>query len=108
MAEAIPGGKRVTLAGDKIYHTQELVRELRGINITSHVAQNNTNRRSRRSAVEKYGYSWIKSRAEYINIGFRDQGRRCLHDFEELIRRLREATFNRIERAAWGESQQKA
>ncbi len=46
MAETIPGGKRVTLAGDKNYDTQELVRELRGMNITPHVAQNNTNRRS--------------------------------------------------------------
>jgi IS5 family transposase len=46
MAEAIPGGKRVTLSGDKNYDTQELVRELRGMNITPHVAQNNTNRRS--------------------------------------------------------------
>src|SRR6266481_5996050 len=46
MAEAIPGGKRVTLAGDKNYDTQELVRELRGMNITPHVAQNNTNRSS--------------------------------------------------------------
>src|SRR6202050_11404 len=46
MAEAIPGGKRVTLGGDKNYDTQELVGELRGMNITPHVAQNNTNRRS--------------------------------------------------------------
>jgi IS5 family transposase len=30
MVETIPGGKRVTLAGDKNYDTQELVRELRG------------------------------------------------------------------------------
>src|SRR5713101_3484552 len=46
MAETIPGGKRVTLSGDKNYDTQELVRELRGMNITPHVAQNDTNRRS--------------------------------------------------------------
>src|SRR5260370_42265033 len=46
MAETIPGGKRVTLAGDKNYDTQELVRELRRMNITPHVAQNNTNRKS--------------------------------------------------------------
>jgi transposase len=46
MAEAIPPGKRVTLGGDKNYDTQELVRELRGMNITPHVAQNNANRRS--------------------------------------------------------------
>jgi transposase len=46
MAEAIPAGKRVTMGGDKNYDTQELVGELRGMNITPHVAQNNTNRRS--------------------------------------------------------------
>ena len=42
----IPAGKRVTLAGDKNYDTQELVREFPGMNITPHVAQNDTNRRS--------------------------------------------------------------
>jgi hypothetical protein len=46
MAEAIPWGKRVTLGGDKNYDTREFVRELRGMNITPHVAQNTTNRRS--------------------------------------------------------------
>jgi len=46
MAEAIPGGQRVTLGGDKNYDTQELVGELRRMNITPHVAQNDTNRRS--------------------------------------------------------------
>jgi transposase/IS5 family transposase len=46
MAEAIPGEKRVTLGGDKNYDTQEFVQELRGMNITPHVAQNDTNRSS--------------------------------------------------------------
>src|SRR5580700_7448363 len=46
MAEAILGGKRVTLGGDKNYGTQEFVRERRGMNITPHVAQNSTNQRS--------------------------------------------------------------
>jgi transposase/IS5 family transposase len=46
MAEAIPGGKRVTIGGDKNYDTQEFVRELRGMNITPHVAQNDSNRSS--------------------------------------------------------------
>jgi Transposase DDE domain len=45
-AEALPAGKRVTLGGDKNYDTQEFVRELRGMNITPHVAQNTTKRRS--------------------------------------------------------------
>src|SRR5712672_665605 len=46
MAEVIPGGRRATLGGDKNYDTQEFVRELRGMNITPHVAQNDTNRSS--------------------------------------------------------------
>ena len=46
MAEAVPPGKRVTLGGDKNYDTREFVRELRGMNITPHVAQNTSNRRS--------------------------------------------------------------
>jgi len=46
MAEAIPGCQRVTLGGDKNYDTQEFVRELRGMNITPHIAQNDNNRRS--------------------------------------------------------------
>jgi IS5 family transposase len=46
MAEALPPGKRVTMARDKAYDTQEFVRELRGMNITPHVAQNTSNRRS--------------------------------------------------------------
>ena len=50
MAEAIPGGKRVTLGGDKNYDTQEFVGELRAMKITPHVAQNNI---SRRSAVDE-------------------------------------------------------
>jgi predicted SAM-dependent methyltransferase len=54
--------------------------------------------------LEKYGYAWIKTRAEYINIVFRDWGHQWLYDFEELDRRLREAGLTRIERAAWGES----
>jgi len=46
MVEAIPRGKRVTLAGDKNYDTREFVGELRGMNITPHVAQNDMYRRS--------------------------------------------------------------
>ena len=46
MAESLPGGRRVTIGGDKNYDTQEFVRELRGMNITPHVAQNDTNRSS--------------------------------------------------------------
>ncbi len=54
MAEALPREERVTMGGDKAYDTQEFVRELRGMNITPHVAQNTTNRRS---AVDPRGHA---------------------------------------------------
>jgi IS5 family transposase len=40
MAERIQGSTRVTVGGDKGYDTKEFVRELRGMNVTPHVAQN--------------------------------------------------------------------
>jgi predicted SAM-dependent methyltransferase len=54
--------------------------------------------------LEKYGYTWIKTRAECINIHFREWGHQWLYDLEELHRRLREAGFTQIENVAWGES----
>ena len=54
--------------------------------------------------LEKYGYTWIKTRAEYINIGFREWGHQWLYDAEELDRRLQEAGFSQIEAVDWGES----
>jgi transposase len=40
MAERIAGTKRVTIAADKGYDTRELVAEMRAMNVTPHVAQN--------------------------------------------------------------------
>jgi predicted SAM-dependent methyltransferase len=54
--------------------------------------------------LQRYGYSSIKTRAEYINVCFRDWGHQWLYDLEELERRLREAGFTQIESVAWGES----
>src|SRR5438128_7889809 len=44
MAERIEGGKRVTVAADKGYDTKEFVQEIRGMNVTPHVAQNDGRR----------------------------------------------------------------
>jgi hypothetical protein len=44
MAERIAGSKRVTIAADKGYDTKEFVREMRGMQITPHVAQNDQRR----------------------------------------------------------------
>ena len=40
MAERLDGTERVTLAGDKGYDTRDLVKEMRGMKVTPHVAQN--------------------------------------------------------------------
>jgi transposase len=40
MAERIEGSARVTVAADKAYDTKEFVREMRGMNVTPQVAQN--------------------------------------------------------------------
>ena len=46
MVQAIPGSRRVTLGGDKNYDVHKFVDTLRSLNVTPHVAQNDTNRRS--------------------------------------------------------------
>ena len=54
--------------------------------------------------LEKYGYTWIKTRAEMLNIAFRYWGHQWLYDREELHRRLTEAGFESIRDAHRGES----
>jgi IS5 family transposase len=44
MAERLEGADRVTLAADKAYDTKEFVKEMRQINVTPHVAQNDGRR----------------------------------------------------------------
>jgi len=46
LVEAIPGSRRATLGGDKKYDTRDFVDSVRSLNITPHVAQNDTNRKS--------------------------------------------------------------
>ena len=50
MAERIESG-RATLAADKAYDTRDMVAELRGMNVTPHVAQNT--KRSGGSAIDE-------------------------------------------------------
>jgi transposase len=45
-AKSRPDGRRITLAADKNYDTAEMVSLLREMNVTPHVAQNDTNRSS--------------------------------------------------------------
>jgi len=46
MAERLPGTHRVTLGADKGYDAHDFIAELRHMEITPHIAQNDTNRRS--------------------------------------------------------------
>jgi transposase len=46
MAEGLPGTHRVTLGADKGYDTHDFIAELRHMEITPHVAQNDRNRRT--------------------------------------------------------------
>lgn len=46
--------------------------------------------------MKKYGFEWIQTRAETINIAFREWEHKWLYDREELHRRLRESGFETI------------
>lgn len=46
MVEAVEGDHRITVGADKAYDTKDFVAEMRNLNATPHVAQNNTNRKS--------------------------------------------------------------
>jgi transposase len=72
MASQISGVKQVTLGADKNYDTQELVRDLRGMKVTPHVAQNNTNRRSAidRRTTEHASYAISQKKRKRIEESF--------------------------------------
>ena len=64
MAEQIPGNRRVTLGCDKGYDATSFVSELRGLQVTPHVAQNTTRRSSNvdQRTTRHFGYA-ISQRA---------------------------------------------
>jgi hypothetical protein len=91
MAESIPGHGRATLGGDKAYDTARFVEDLRALNVTPHVAQNTTGRRSAidgrttrhpgyamsikaRKLVEEI-FGWLKSVATMRKTRFRGKDR---------------------------------
>jgi predicted SAM-dependent methyltransferase len=55
--------------------------------------------------LEKYGYTWIRTGCEYVNVTFREWGHQWLYDHEELRRRLSEAGFQNIRDAASQQSE---
>jgi IS5 family transposase len=66
-----PGNHRITLGADKAYDVAEFVADLRQFNVTPHVAQNTTNRRSAIDArtTRHPGYAvsgWVRKRIEEV------------------------------------------
>ena len=91
MMKQKPAGRRLTLGGDRGYDTQAFVERLRGLNVTPHVAQHTTNRRSaidgrttrhegyavsqrKRKRVEEV-FGWMKTIALQRKTRFRGPGR---------------------------------
>jgi predicted SAM-dependent methyltransferase len=68
------------------------------------VAQYYENRWREQPWLEKYGYAWIQTGAEYLNIAMRDWGHQWLYDREELRRRMRDVGFTTIHDCDWGVS----
>jgi transposase len=94
MVEAIPPGKRVTLGGDKNYDTQEFVRELRGMNITPHVAQNTTNRRSAvdERTTRHAGYEVSQQKRKRVEQSF---------GWMKMVGMLRKVKLRGIDKVGW-------
>jgi transposase len=94
MAEAVPPGKQVTLGGDKAYDTQEFVRELRGMNITPHLAQNTTNRRSAidERTTRHAGYEVSQRKRKRVEQSF---------GWMKVVGMLRKVKLRGIEKVGW-------
>ncbi|MDD3437693.1 MAG: methyltransferase domain-containing protein [Candidatus Gastranaerophilales bacterium] len=54
---------------------------------------------------QKFGLTFIQTKAELMNINFRCWGHQWLYDWEELTRRLREAGFTQIKQCKFKESE---
>ena len=94
MASQIPGVKPVTLGGDKNYDTQELVRDLREMKVTPHVAQNNTNRRSAidRRTTEHPGYAISQKKRKRVEEIF---------GWMKTIGMLKKVKLRGLEKVSW-------
>ena len=94
MAEKIPGVKQVTLGGDKNYDTEEFVRELRGMHITPHVAQNHTNRCSAidRRTTRHIGYELSQQKRKRVEQSF---------GWMKVIGMLKKVKLRGLEKVGW-------
>ena len=86
--------RRITLGGDKGYDTTGFVKELRKLNITPHVAQHNTNRKSAIDGRTTNHPSYVNSLKirKRIEEGF---------GWMKTVGRLRKTMYRGIEKIAW-------
>jgi transposase len=72
MVTAIPGRHRITLAGDKGYDIRDFVAELRTMQVTPHIAQHTTHRRSAidRRTTRHAGYATSQQKRKLVEQGF--------------------------------------
>ena len=94
MVEALPSGKRVTLGGDKNYDTRELVQELRRMNITPHMAQNDTNRSSAidQRTTRHAGYEVSQRKRKRVEQSF---------GWMKMVGMLRKVKLRGVEKVGW-------
>ena len=94
MASQISGVKQVTLGGDKNYDTQELVRDLREMKVTPHVAQNNTKRRSAINGrtTQHAGYAISQKKRKRIEESF---------GWMKTIGMLKKVKLRGLEKVSW-------
>ena len=72
MIERVPGRQRITVAADKGYDTRDFVAELRAMQVTPHVAQHTTRRRSAIDArtTRHAGYAISQQKRKLVEQGF--------------------------------------
>jgi predicted SAM-dependent methyltransferase len=75
---------------------------------TIHTYMDENWKENSKAFLEKFGLTFIQTRAERINIGFRWWGHQWLYDYEELERRLKEAGCEKIKRCPIFESEHDA
>ena len=68
----VPSRRRITLGVDKHYDTRDHVDALRSVNVTPHVAQNGTNRRSAidRRTTRRPGYAVSMNKCKRVEESF--------------------------------------
>ena len=58
----------------------------------------------RQDWIKIYGYEWLQTKAEMLNMCFHEWGHKYLYNKEELQRRFREAGFKQASRKKWNKS----